>query len=328
MNGMTKETVFQYFAGHSTATQKRFIQEWLGLAGNNELFYEWLEEWENLHPQYIPDLDNALDKFKAITRNDLQNNLETAEPDILTDRSGIFYRLRWALGIAIALTIGFFLFKESILYTHYKTGNGEIRTIVLSDQSSVVLNANSDLRVPRFLSVWSTRVVSLSGEAIFDIRHTIDNRAFEVITPNQWKIQVLGTEFNVYARKAETKVFLNRGSIRLMTEKQQKDSMMLLPGDLVTEDKNKIIHRSSHRTLVEFGGWKDHIFNFNATPLSQVAQLLEDQFGKKISIPDTALANRNISGSCRWVTEDDILINLSMMMKFNVIQMNDSIVLK
>ena len=79
---------------------------------------------------------------------------------------------------------------------------------------------------------------------------------------------------------------------------------------------------------MEFGGWKDHVFNFNATPLSEVAQMLEDQFGKKISIPDTALANRNISGSCRWATEDDILINLSMMMKFNVIQVNDSIVLK
>jgi ferric-dicitrate binding protein FerR (iron transport regulator) len=169
--------------------------------------------------------------------------------------------------------------------------------------------------------------VSLNGEALFDVKHEGGNRSFEVIMPNQWKIRVLGTEFNVYARKWESKVFLNRGSIQLLT-KNGESPLMMKPGDLVTEDKNKIIQRSSNRSLVEFGGWKDHVFNFNATPLARVAQMLEDQFGKKISIPDSSLANRNISGSCRWVTEDDILINLSMMMKFNVIQVNDSIVLK
>ena len=328
MNGMTKEAVFQFFAGHATAPQKRFIQEWLTDANHTELFYEWLEEWEEQHPQYVPDLDAAVEKYKAVVSEGLTNETSTTYPAIVQGRSKIMYRLRWALSIAAALLVGFFIFQESILYTHFKTGNGEIRTIVLADQSSVILNANSDLRVPRFLSLISKRTVSLNGEAIFDVKHEAANRSFEVIMPNRWKIQVLGTEFNVYARKSESKVFLNRGSIRLLMRNSAEAPLMLKPGDLVTEDKNKIIQRSSNRSLVEFGGWKDHVFNFNATPLSQVAQMLEDQFGKKISIPDTALANRNISGSCRWATEDDILINLSMMMKFNVIQMNDSIVLK
>jgi len=328
MNGMTKEAVFQFFAGHATAPQKRFIQEWLADANHVELFYEWLEEWEVQHPQYVPDLDAAVEKYKVLVSDGLTNETTTIYQAVTQRKSKIMYRLRRALSIAAALLVGFFIFQENILYRHFKTGNGEIRTIVLADQSSVVLNANSDLRVPRFLNLISGRTVSLNGEAIFDVKHEAGNRSFEVIMPNQWKIQVLGTEFNVYARKSESKVFLNRGSIRLLTKNSGEASLMLKPGDLVTEDKNKIIQRSSNRSLVEFGGWKDHVFNFNATPLSQVAQMLEDQFGKKISIPDTALANRNISGSCRWATEDDILINLSMMMKFNVIQVNDSIVLK
>jgi transmembrane sensor len=328
MNGMTKEAVFQFFAGHATAPQKRFIQEWLTDAKHVEIFYEWLEEWEDRHPQYVPDLDTAAEKYKATVNKCSTIETSTIHRVATQGRSKIMYRLRWSFSIAAALLIGFFIFHENILYTHFKTGNGEIRTVVLADQSSVILNANSDLRVPRFLSLISGRTVSLKGEAIFNVKHEAGNRSFEVIMPNQWKIQVLGTEFNVYARNAESKVFLNRGSIRLLTRSADKEPLMLKPGDLVTEDKNKVIQRSSNRSLVEFGGWKDHVFNFNATPLSRVAQMLEDQFGKKISIADTALANRNISGSCRWETEDDILINLSMMMKFNVIQVNDSIVLK
>lgn len=328
MNGMTKEAVFQFFAGHATAPQKRFIQEWLAVANHTEIFYEWLEEWENSHPQYVPDLDMAAEKYKVAISAGIQNDSTTLTIGMAHGKTKKMYRLRWALGIAAALIAGFFIFREDILFTNFKTGNGEIRTIFLSDKSSVVLNANSSLRVPLFLSLISGRTVWLDGEAIFDVKHEADNRSFEVIMPNRWKIQVLGTEFNVYARKKESKVFLNRGSIRLLTNNGEEAPLMLKPGDLITEGKNKIIQRSSHRTLMEFGGWKDHIFHFNSTPLSQIAQMLEDQFGKKISIPDSALANRNISGSCRWVNEDDILINLSMMMKFNVIQVNDSIVLK
>jgi hypothetical protein len=43
-----------------------------------------------------------------------------------------------------------YLLRDSILYQHYKTTNGELSTIHLSDGSRVILNANSTLKVPRF----------------------------------------------------------------------------------------------------------------------------------------------------------------------------------
>lgn len=328
MNGMSKEVIFQYFSGQSTTLQKRLIERWLEQTEHVELYYEWLEEWETIHPQYVPDLDRAFAAFNGRINCQTDNGVAPIGMAVIHSGRHAFYKLYWMTGIAASLFILLFSFKDTIQYRHYRTGNGEVRNILLKDESVVLLNANSDLKVSRFFNFSRARQVTLSGEAIFDVKHTTDSRPFIVTTANNWKIRVLGTEFNVYARRSGSKVFLSRGSIQLMADKSSAPPLLLKPGDLVVEDAKSGIRRSAHRSPQEFGSWKDHLFVFNATSLSGVAQMLEDQFGKKIVIEDTSLANRTISGSFKWAKEEDVLIALSVMMKFNVIQLNDSILLK
>jgi ferric-dicitrate binding protein FerR (iron transport regulator) len=246
----------------------------------------------------------------------------------MPEHSRFFRTIRTAAVGSLLIGLLGFLFREQLLYRHYVTGNAQVRVVELPDHSLVTLNANTDLKVPRLFSLAGTRRAYLSGEAVFAIRHTADNKPFIVGMPGHLEIQVLGTEFNVYARNRSHKVFLNRGSIRLWSTDASFQPLLVKPGELVKVDSSRNIQVSSNHSYSQVSAWTDHVFVFDRTPLEQVARMLEEQFGNKIIITDTSLANRVISGSCKWNKEEDILTTLSLMMKFSVYQANDTILLK
>jgi ferric-dicitrate binding protein FerR (iron transport regulator) len=333
MNAITKDTVFVYLAGNATVLQKQQMQEWLQQEGNEELYCAWLEEWEMRHPQYIPDVNLACDRFSGYLQARDAPAVPEAAPEFapvknMTGSSRFSRRMKIAAAGFLLIGLLGFLFREPLLYRHYVTGNAQVRVVELPDHSLVTLNANTDLKVSRLFLLPGTRRAYLSGEAVFTIQHTADNKPFIVDLPGHLEIQVLGTEFNVYARNRSHQVFLNRGSIRLWSTDASFQPLLVRPGELVKVDSSRDIHVSPNQSYSQVSAWTDHVFVFDRTPLEQVARMLEEQFGNKIVITDTSLANRVISGSCKWNKEEDILTTLSLMMKFSVYQANDTIMLK
>ncbi len=105
--------------------------------------------------------------------------------------------------------------RDSILYKTFETGYGKTTQIYLEDGSSVALNANSRLKIPRFGFYGDVRNVILDGEAEFSVSHTIDHKRFVVKTSDTFQVEVLGTQFSVFARPRGTKVALSHGKIRI-----------------------------------------------------------------------------------------------------------------
>ena len=77
----TKEHLFDYFAGRLTARQTQAIEEWTQEPAHQELFYQWLHEWEVAHPQYLAEVELALEDFRRILQQSLP---ATLPPDSLT----------------------------------------------------------------------------------------------------------------------------------------------------------------------------------------------------------------------------------------------------
>jgi transmembrane sensor len=331
MNGVTKDIVFAYLSGQATVLQKKQVEEWLLQDGSAEAYCLYLEEWEGQHAQFSPDIDAAAGKFSAFLENHTIRH-STAPPPEKNEQVRPAKKFRmgrvWAAASIAGIVALGFVFRENLLYRHFRTGNAEIRTVELPDHSRVTLNANSDLKVARFFSWQAGRRAWLTGEALFDVQHTADSRTFTVAIPGNLEIQVLGTQFNVYARAGMPKIYLNRGSIRLESTRQAFKPFLMKPGQLLDMNAASTPKLSSNQSYTQASAWKDHVFVFDGTPLEEVARMLEEQFGGKVDIADTALGHRVISGSCKWNREEDILTTLSLMMKFSVYQASDTIYLK
>jgi ferric-dicitrate binding protein FerR (iron transport regulator) len=291
---ISKNTLFNFFAGHATPLQKKVIEEWLGEEANRELFFEWLKEWENEHPQFVADPEVAFRKLQAKRRR-----VDTQVQRTLAQRPPWwgFAARSIAAAVVLVLLASLWIGRDAIRYRNYATAFGEIRTLTLADGSRVVLNANSSLRVPRFGFGEATREVVLAGEAQFVVRHTPTDQKFIVRTPDQMAVEVLGTEFVVYSRKRGSRVILQKGSVRLRNAANRVISVS--PGDVVTLDKRGVFQKKSQQPVQDYSAWKENRFVFDRTSLLEVAQLIAENFGTPVRIPDTTLARQSISGTFR-----------------------------
>lgn len=324
---VNKNILFENFASRATPLQKKLIEAWIQESSNKELYYEWLDEWENQFIQILPDVDAALEKSLL--------KIEQSEHKFLVankqNSSKYFNKNRkWWFAVAAAITvstcIGLLLGKNYILYQNYQTTFGEIEKIELSDGSQIILNANSSLRVPRFGFGNTIREVLLTGEANFSVKHTIDNRRFIVKTRKNFEIEVLGTEFNVNARQKDAKVVLNKGKIQLRYKDGRiAKKITMKPGDLVVIDQKGHVNLKEVPQPQNFSAWKEQRFVFDETSLKEVATMIEENFGLTINFREEFLAKRTISGTFHAENADELLQVIAELLEINYNRQNNNV---
>jgi ferric-dicitrate binding protein FerR (iron transport regulator) len=113
-----------------------------------------------------------------------------------------------------------------------KVPYGKRFVIVLSDGSTVHMNAGSTLKYPARFAEGTERHVYLSGEAYFEVNP--DSRPF-IVTGNEMDVRVLGTKFNMtaYPEDFNSSMVLVEGSVGLNTTDsnyQKENSFLLKPG--------------------------------------------------------------------------------------------------
>lgn len=181
----------------------------------------------------------------------------------------------------------------------YRTGNGEVLNIELSDGSTVKLNANSELTVAADFDENIMRQVRLEGEAYFKVTKTLnenqEKRGFQVKTTDI-VIDVLGTTFNVNARNGVEKqeVYLEEGSIHFQIE--DGDKKPLLPGEkIVYDDKTSEIFIEKNIDVDGAASWTKGILRYHDQALSDVLKNLELLFGISLIYGDDIDGNRRIN---------------------------------
>lgn len=221
----------------------------------------------------------------------------------------------WAAAMMAGLLVGFFWWtNQPIPDTIYRTGYGQIRKIDLPDGSTLTLNANSEVRLPGDWSDRPTREVSLNGEGFFQVvKRPGKSQPRFVVHTGELGLEVLGTSFNVRSRRKQAEVLLQTGSVRLrLTKGDTARSLLMRPGDGVRyQQTTGQLERRLVRTD-QMSAWTRGILVLDRMTLSELGQVIEDTYGRRVVIRSPALARRVLSGSVPTSNERALLEGISV----------------
>ena len=302
--------------------QQNLIAHWLDEPSHQELFYQWLTEWEELHPQALGDPEKA---WVSLNGQIEQKSIPTADSPAASERQASPIRFpfrRWVVAASLLLAGGLtFLLRDTLFWDTYRTGNGEINSFRLSDGSLVTLNANSELRVPILFIPQRDRTVRLTGEADFSVSHRTNDQSFVVETSSEVDIVVLGTEFVARSRNGKFRVALHSGKITL--EQNGKPNaepfLTLKPGDVATLNEGNHIQLVSQQHTRQLAAWRDHLFVFDRQSLPEVLTMLEEHFGESVKLANDSLSTHLITGRFRAERAEDLLEILSELTGYRIV---------
>lgn len=203
--------------------------------------------------------------------------------------------LHWIYKIAAVLILGFgILFLYSIFDKQKQIAyNGNKTSFALPDNSEVVLNSCSEIEYRK--NNWN-RNVKLEGEAYF---HVAKGKRFEVTT-NLGKVAVLGTKFNVKARKNRLDVTCYEGRVQVNYKNTQ---LLLTSGQGVTFESG---NRSNINVIISKPDWLENKLTFNNESLQHIIAEIARKYAIEITL--------NSKNSCQLFTgkvpSDDLEVAL------------------
>lgn len=270
-----------------TAKEAEIVAEWLATEdGQNWLATALENDSTDILKGYIPTLEspNVDLVLKQILRR------------IERQRRS---RIIWAVAAAVVPCV---LIASMWIHINNKTGgaltrsdemeqidlrNGEQRDVFFQDGSSVKLNSGSKLSFPRFFGLKS-RDIYLTGEALFQVAYN-SGRPFIVHLDKNLSVEVKGTVFNVcaYDDSKTISVDLYDGAIVFHDGR----------ASITMEPEQSLCYNKETRksTLTRLSGrqddipWINGILVFRDTPLLEMTDILQRQYGVSIEVlSDTA----------------------------------------
>ena len=246
-------------------------------------------------------------------------------------RFNIWHKAAIAAAASVLMLFGIwqiFLVNPTV---YEATAFGETKNLVLPDGSEVVLNANSSISYQDWKSN-DDREVDLTGEAFFSVLHTKNNQKF-IVHSNGVGIEVLGTEFNVNNRRGKTQVVLKSGKVMLNLTEDEKSveagsSLSMEPGDLVEvsgKDK-KITKRVVNPD--NYASWTKDVLIFDNVPLSEVFEMIQDNYGYNVTVEDEGIAQRTFESEISSKDIDLIIKILSKSFGLDITKQGQELVVK
>lgn len=179
-------------------------------------------------------------------------------------------------------------------FTSVATMAGQRDTVALPDGSTVILAPASELTAIAFDD--DERTVELSGEAFFSVARDAE-RPFRVRT-GAARTEVLGTEFVVRSRLPGTVVVAVREGRVSLTGPDTTLAITLEAGQV-----GRLVDAAPERLGTGSGlwlSWLDGVLEFDGARLVDVAAEFSRWFGAPVTLADSALPDRTVTG--RFVT--------------------------
>lgn len=226
--------------------------------------------------------------------------------------------------VALFYIPGKLLEKEVTSFYEFKTTT-QIDTIILPDQSKVILNKYSNLTYSNHFNE-KNRIVHLKGEALFDVSRN-ETIPFIVRMDSENKITVLGTTFNVnsYTERDNINITLFKGSIKFQTEKNQ---IILSPNQelIFNKDSKQFEVNESDVDFALF--WLNGTYKYRSVSLEKLMNILSKIYGVDITIKSKKLAETNISGTFHKAQSlNEVLTIISRSLPIQWIKQNNEIII-
>ncbi len=172
----------------------------------------------------------------------------------------------------------------------------------LGDGSVVWLNSESVLEYPRNFT-GDRRVVKLSGEGYFEVERD-EARPFVVIAGDA-EVVVLGTSFNVEARRDAVTTTLVSGSVAVATP---RGTVTLTPGDQAVAREDGIAVGQVDATL--YSSWTKGVFKFDKMPLADICARLSKWYDVDFTFEGDSGSERFTGGTWKYVPLEDFLASI------------------
>ncbi len=130
---------------------------------------------------------------------------------------------------------------------------------------------------------------------------------------------MLGTKFNVWSRKNETRVFVNEGKVSLTTsgESGPAGKAIIHANYLAIAKDSQIENITEIQEAGRLPGWLEGKIVFNQTELAEVAEELERIYDRKITLEQKELGSLSITANFRKKPVKDILEAVCMALDLN-----------
>ncbi|MGY2376947.1 FecR family protein [Pseudomonas sp. SDO524_S393] len=199
---------------------------------------------------------------------------------------------RWACAAAVLLTVGLTVQNTpwlDRLRADYATTTGESRTVDLADGSRLQLNTDSAVQVR--MNGGERQIRLLRGEGFFSVTKD-PARPFVVQSGEGW-VKVVGTQFSVARRDAQTRVQVAQGKVQVSAG--NGEPVYLEPGRAVEYQGQRLAAIHGFDPASGFA-WRQRQLVFRQQPLSEVVSELNRYWPGKTLVLGEALRNRVVSG--------------------------------
>jgi transmembrane sensor len=244
--------------------------------------------------------ESRRDELWTRIQNKTEIHQEAPASAIHEQKSDFSFLLKIAASITIVVSIASFLYFSMFATSQEVAENpkGKKSVIFLEDGTKVWLNADSRLTYLESFEGKTERIVTLEGEAFFDVAK--DKAKPFIVKTAGIEIKVLGTEFNVKSFNGDRDVqtTLVHGSVAIQSAKAEK-------GIVLTENEQAVFNKDSNAfsvSHVEARGltsWKDGVMSFENTPISEIMVELERWYGVELILDDSASLDCRFSATLR-----------------------------
>jgi transmembrane sensor len=193
--------------------------------------------------------------------------------------------------IMLAATLGGWLYWVRDVYA---TAIGEQRSIMLSDGSTVELNARSRVRI-RFMDR-ERRVDLLDGQALFTVAKSRD-RPF-VVASRGARVRAVGTQFDVYRKSSGTTVTVLEGTVAITPDSPlaRNEPSLVRAGEQVIIGSSHAAPQAHIANIGAATAWTQRRLIFDNTPLQEVAAEFNRYNRRQLLIRDSGLKEFGIDG--------------------------------
>jgi len=184
------------------------------------------------------------------------------------------HQSKWIRVAAIFIVLlGLTFFMRTNITSTEVASNGAKTHFSLPDNSQIVLNSGSEINYKKWN--WdNNRNLELKGEAYFKVAH---GKKFEVTTP-LGTVAVLGTQFNVKARKNRFDVTCYEGRVKVV---HNNTTVIITKGNSVTFNANTVEKGTVKSTKPE---WTANQISFNKEKLQNIIDEIQRQYNCEIAI--------------------------------------------
>jgi transmembrane sensor len=287
------EILLKYINNEHDALEGLEVKEWLNEQKEHHEVLAYLQKRKQQLQQPLKQND-IHDQWVLLLDRIFENPAKAAQPKSI----GPFWLMGIAASFLLVSLLGWFYYqhgKQAEQWLTFTTPANMRAHISLPDGTQVFIAPDSKIRYNSTFN-GDKREVYLSGEAFFNVKHNA-RKTFIIHTQNNLAVAVLGTSFNVYARKAHnTEVKVASGLVGITYNKQawflkagEQLNCRFNPQQVVL---NKVAYNDAAALQNETLFFKDN----NA---DEIAEKLQRWYNVKVDVQPSARSHPRFSGEMK-----------------------------